>query len=253
MATKPIAYEKSVNDQASHRYMDTFRDQHKSRRFPDGRPWWGWREYASMKGQPDGFVSADLFPGSHEDPAQRWTAPWLPEADFFDFNYRKSAVIINYRKMLTHDTHYWHEYYRAANRMAFEKGWEEVHEGRLPRASIRHVIGEPPRSPKIAQAALAGDRWLLGDESERNVNEELASLLGMNRLGIKIERDLIVGASTPESVLQLTREELRLLIQEEAAKLVAEKPRRPHRRTRPLPPRSAPTELPAAAPTETAA
>lgn len=257
MATKPLAFTKSINDQASHRYPDTFTDQHKSRRFPEGRPWWGWREWAAMKGELDGFVGSDLMRGSHEDPSQSWTAPWIPERQFFDFNYRKSAIVINYRRMLTHDAHYWNAYYDAANKIAYEKSWDEVTEGSLPRPGIRAVIGEPPRSPRVAQAALAGDRWLLGDEDEKNVNEELARLLGLSKHGIRFQREPIIGVTTPEAVLQLTASELRLMIQEEAAKLVAaaQPPKRKHRRTkpvdtghaRPLP------ETPTDTPTETAA
>jgi hypothetical protein len=56
---------------------------------------------------------------------------------------------------------------------------------------LRLVVGPPPRSPKIAEACIAGDKWILGQQmpiAERNTgrmhipeNKELARLLRLQR------------------------------------------------------------------------
>ena len=85
---------------------------------------------------------------------------------------------------------------------------------------------------------MAGDRWLIGDSEE--VNEELAHLLGFNKMGWKVAKKPVPAMVSPEGVLQLTPAELRALIAEEVAKVQAtqpaERPRRAHRRTRPVSP-----------------
>ena len=233
MPTKPTVIVTSTASQASNRYMDTFRDQHKSSRFPDGRPWWGWREFTANKGEPDGFVG-NVIPGDHLDPAAgQWSAPWMPDAAFFEFNYRRSTIAIRYDRMLAHDRAAYEEYYNSANRIANQNTWPETRYGSIPRHSITSLIGYPPRSPKIAQAAMAGDRWLLGSSDE--VNEELAQLLGLSRHGLKIMREEMEPVATPAEVLTMTPEQLQKLIAAEVAKAVANIPKRKHRRVNPLP------------------
>lgn len=233
MPTKPTAVIASTASQASQRYLDTFTDQHKSARFPDGRPWWGYREFAANRGDLDGFVG-ELTPGDHLDPkAGQWSAPWMPEAAWFEFNYHRRRLTIRYDKMLVQDREGYENYYNAANKIAYEKAWPEVAYGSMPRHAITSIIGEPPRSPKIAQAAMAGDRWLLGDSDE--VNEELARLLGLSRHGMKIVRAESMPVAKPEEVLSMTPTELQKLIAAEVAKAVASLPKRKHRRVNPLP------------------
>lgn len=235
MPTKPQVGITSSTSQAARRYLDTFFDQHKDTAagFPNGRPWWGYREYAAMRGTDDGFVGADLCKGHHEDPSLAWNAPFVPERMFFDLDYRHARITINYRKMLAHDRIGYDRYYEAANKIAHEKSWKELEYGALPPFPVRSILGDPPRNPKIAQAFMAGDRWLLG--FSREVNVELAQLLGLNAQGWKVVREPIAPVLSPEGVISLTRDELRALVREEAEKLATEKPRRKHRRTRPLP------------------
>lgn len=239
MPTKPTVNVTSVVGQSARRYVDTFHDQHKdSLKAPNGRPWWGWREYASNQGtggapEPDGFVGSDLVQGSHDGSEPNWIAPFVPEAQFFDFNYKKAAVVLRYDKMLAHDTFYYREYYQAANRIAVEKGWPGLDWGQIPPYTIRAVLGNPPRSPKIAQAFMAGDRWLLGFTDE--VNEELANLLHISRHGIPLVREEIAPVAQPGEILQITAEELKQLVAQKMAEIEAAKPRRKHRRTKPLP------------------
>lgn len=207
MPIKPTTQVSSVGSQRDRRYTDTFRDQHRSPRFPEGRPWWGEREFAANKPDPDGFCST-LTPGDHEDPlGSAWDAPWMPPqqstvqgGSYFDLNYRKRTIVIRYDIIVRDDTDAFRKYYDAAAVIAYEKGWQPPEFGTLPRQAIRAVIGQPPRSPKVAQAAQAGDPWLLGHAKE--VNEELAALLGLTKRGIAIAfASQEAPVATPEQVL----------------------------------------------------
>lgn len=230
MPTKPTTALISVGSQAANRYVDTFFDQHKSARFPDGRPWWGFREFAANKGEPDGFVSADLMPGEHGNVDSVWTAPFYPEARFFEFNYLRHRITIRYDKMLAHDRHYYEAYYEAADLISHEKGWPETPYGSTPRHAIVSVIGRPPRSPKIAQAAMAGDRWLLGATDE--VNEELAVMMGLSRRGLKLERGDEEPVTKPADIVTMTKEELAAFVAEQVAAAMQKQPKR--KRGRPV-------------------
>lgn len=218
------------------RYLDTFTDQHRFGPYPNGRPWWGYREYASMRGEPDAFVGS-VQPGDHNAPKQPvWEAPFYPEEKYLDFNYRKSTITIRYDRMESDDRRAFEEYYIAANKIEMERNWNETPFGAVPRFAVRALIGPPPRSPKIAQAARAGDRWLIGATSE--VNESLAVLLGMTRSGLKLEQAEPAPVATSSDVITMTKDELAKFIAAEVAKIQSTapvKPRRPHRRTRPLP------------------
>lgn len=239
MPTKPTVGVTSVVSQAARRYTDTFHDQHKdSVKAPNGRPWWGWREYAANQGtggapEPDGFVGSDLMQGHHEGLEPSWTAPFIPEIQFFDFNYKRAQVIIRYDKMLAHDTIYYRQYYEAANRIAVENRWGPLAWGEQPPYAVRAVLNNPPRSPKVAQAFMAGDRWLLGFTDE--VNEELASLLHLSRHGMPMVREVFTPSATPGEILQITSAELAQLVAQKIAEIEAAKPKRRHRRTKPLP------------------
>lgn len=197
MPTKPTVDVRTAGSQRDNRYLDTFYDQHKSSRFPNGRPWWGYREIAANKGDKDGFVS-ELSPGDHLDPfGSNWHAPWLPEQNggktsFYEFNYQRNRITIRYDLVAAYDRRMEEEYYTAAALIAYDTNQPAPAIGTLPVHGIRAKIGNPPRSPKVAQAAMAGDRWLLGDADE--VNVELAKLLGMNRHGL-----FVVPTETPET------------------------------------------------------
>lgn len=210
----PIKTEGTVSttgSQRDNRYEDSFTDQHRSDRFPEGRPWNGPREYAANKGDPDGFC-APLNPGTHTDISTKWTAPWFPEQGFFRFNYKRARITIDYPAMLAHDVFYSDQYYSAAAVISYEKGWEPTTEGSLPQFTIRKVLGEPPRSPKVAQAAMAGDQWLLGFSLEPNAM--LATLIGMTKgsLGEAYQPPL-----TPAQVLESSSAEIKALINQAVA------------------------------------
>lgn len=217
MATKPTIVVNNVNSQRSHRYADTFFDQHKDEKFPNGRPWNGNREMAANRGDKDGFVGP-LSPGDHTDEtfASVWHAPWMPEQRFFRFNYVRSKITIDYPAMLAHDQEYSDKYYAAAAVISYEKGWEPTQDGALPQFTIRKVIGDPPRSPKIAQAAMAGDRWLLGFSTEPNTM--LQTLLHLSTGNLK---EAYQAPLTPDEVLNASATNIKQMIAEAVAQALA--------------------------------
>lgn len=220
MASKPNAPGASgVGSQKDRRYIDTFRDQHKSARFPEGRPWWGNREFAANPGDKDGFM--DLHPGDHLDVAGGgWSAPFLPETRFFEYNYQRQRLTIRYDKLIQQDQEMTQTYYRAANKLAAQNGWPEVLAGVLPRQSIVDIIGEPPRSPKIGQACQAGDPWILG-VTGAEANEELARLLGLTRDGFSQSVLTRTGLLAPAAVDAAPAPDLAQMIAEAVAAALA--------------------------------
>lgn len=218
---KPVVGITSVGSQRDNRFLDTVYDQHKSSRFANGRPFWGTREHPAEKGKLAGFCDL-LSPGDHNDPdGSNWSAPWLPEqigsvagGNVYEFQYQRNRVTIRYDKIIGTDTQALTRYYDASAKITYEKGWPLVEYGKLPPHAVVAIIGTPPRSPKIAQAAQAGDPWILGYTDE--VNEELAELLGLSRRGfIRPESSLSAPAlTTPERVLSVTPGELQQMIAE---------------------------------------
>ena len=76
--------------------------------------------------------------------------------------------------------------------LSAERGWDEIDPSKAMSFQVRTIIGRAPRMLKIAQAARAGDPWLLGHIDEPN--EELARLLNWKvvRLG-GMESDRAIG------------------------------------------------------------
>lgn len=224
MASKPSTSVTSIGSQRDNRYVDTFTDQHKSHRFPNGRPWWGWREFAANKGDRDAFCTP-LTPGDHTDPmGSNWTAPWLPEQNggvrtFYEFNYLRNRITIRYDVIKGHDAQAEAVYYQAAAKLAYDMNSEAPAVGTMPKHGIRAIIGDPPRSPKVATAAMAGDPWLLGQSDE--VNVELARLLGINGHGLTLEPQ--TGIVQPGAVLSATGDLEARIAAAVAAALAAER------------------------------
>lgn len=214
--TKPIPERpRSSATQADRRYLDTFFDTHvHARKAPDGRPWWGHREFPAMPGQPDGFIGGDLLPGNHDEPfTSGWDAPILPEIRFAQFNYLRKTIRWRYDKMKAHDQFYYDTYFKAAAKVSYHMQLStEIQYGVLPRPNITAIVGDPPRSPRVANLLLGGDEWLLGFTTE--VNETAADLLGFNVLGLKIVRAEHPALIKPEQVLASTPDQLAQMLDE---------------------------------------
>lgn len=227
MPTKPTVTVSTTGSQRANRYTDTFYDQHRSPRFPLGRPWCGERELAANKGDADGFCSL-LSPGDHLDPtfASVWEAPWYPEQrpEFWKFNYQRRTISIDYGAMIAHDQHYLNLYHDAAALISMEKGLPVVEDGKVPPYMITKILGLPPRSPKIAQAAQAGDLWLLGFtlEPNRELERLIAQLTG-NYKPI-LEPQAVVnaeGSDVQQMIADAVAMALRLRDEEQKAKMNA--------------------------------
>lgn len=252
MPTKPIVAPSQTNSQAANRFLATYHDQHKHPElFPDGRPFTGWQEVPAQKRAAPAFVS-DLQQGEwfgSEDPdgratqseaerlqslASAWDCPWLPErqggaADFWEFNHLRKRITLRYDRVLAYDRREFSRYYAACNTVASQNGWKETMQGQVPRQAIVDILGRPPRDPRIAQAAMAGDPWLLGFiKPWQHTNHQLAALLGLNEHGMPVpvvptaEPLLRVSEIVDARERGVSLEQVQALIEAASAKAVAD-------------------------------
>lgn len=228
MPQKPQVGEKNTQTQAGRRFPDTYHDIHVSARFPLGRPWCGRREYAANPelGHLPGFVNADLHQGNHEDPLNSvWTAPWVPESRYFRFDHNRKRISFAYEVMERDEQTAIERYYEAAAVLSAERGWDEIDPSKPMSFQVRTIIGRAPRMLKIAQAARAGDPWLLGHIDEPN--EELARILNWKVVRVGgMEPDRAIGTPvvgrveepkaplSPEQVLTTPPNQLAAMIAE---------------------------------------
>lgn len=193
--SKPSSNVISTATQGSRRYWDTYFDSHRDRRlFPNGRPWTGQREQkADNPGRHhDGFIGGELSPGEHitdatGQPDRRatfatvWDAPFLPEIRYFQFNDQQKKIYIRYDTFRRDLVRAEQEYYLAAAKVSMQVSGVSIMYGVRPGFQVIAVVGEPPLSPRFADALIADDRWALGMTDE--VNVEVARMLGMNERG----------------------------------------------------------------------
>jgi hypothetical protein len=236
--TKPVVGVTTVGSQKDRRYLDTFYDQHRSTRFPNGRPWWGYREIAANRDMNpnlrDGFCGGELIPGRHPDEGESresawrdlWSAPWVAEYRFFQLDYKRSRINIRYDLQMGYDQVEEEKYFRAAALICIEKGWRETKYGERPRWEVRAVLGDPPRSPQIARAAQSGDEWILGISQRQNPH--LATLLGLTPAGLPVP-DRFEPKVQSDDVITMTRAELQDFIASELARLVSKGKKPQHR------------------------
>lgn len=186
MPTKPSVAIQTSNTQAKNRKIVTVRDTHKGGRFPEGRPWWGYAEKPSEAGMPWGIVGT-LNPGNHERPFEdSWEAPWYPDAKYLSPNLETGKLTINYPGMGADYTNATRKYYEECAKKADENKWLAPAFGGPVDSRFRAVVGrDVPQSPKIPQAAQAGDPWLLGFTSE--INENLARILRTTAFGAGVQ------------------------------------------------------------------
>lgn len=206
MPTKPIHEVSSVTSQKDNRWPETVYDQHKSARFPRGRPWWGHLEIPADPKMQAAFV-CELMPGDSNDPFNSsWGAPWLPDQviahpngsgrSYFRLDVKKLSITWLYPTIIADDKAATLAYYQAAAKIAHTNGWKAPGLNEPVGFQIESILLAPPRSHKIAEAALAGDPWILGHTNQ--VNEALYELLS----GVRVENDLRRPVVTPEEVLR---------------------------------------------------
>lgn len=224
MPTKPTYEIQTSNTQAKSRKLVTVYDQHKSARVPNGRPWWGYAEMPAERGMPWGFVGS-LAPGNHENPfGDTWESPWLPDDKWMQPNVETGRLIINYGGMVAEYTTATRAYYERCAEVAHENKWVAPAFGGHVDSRFRAVVGrDVPQSPKIPQAAMAGDPWLLGFTTE--INEGLRKILKATTYG-SMSR-VIDDAPVVETVSNTTTPDIQAMIDKAvAAALASQKPDR---------------------------
>lgn len=163
--------------QDKQRGLGLFFDQHRSERFPDGRPWWCYTERPA-NGAAVPMPTGDLQPHG-------WHAPWTPEAKYMVMSMGTLAsnrFRIAYERMITDYRQSWDEYYQRAAEEAAATNLPIPEYGEALTWKLKAIVGRPPKSPKIPEAALAGDRWLLGFTDEPNEQLERLIFSGTERI-----------------------------------------------------------------------
>lgn len=191
----------STGSQRDRRFTDTFFDDYRHPRFQNGRPFCGQREFqsgSSTESIAAGFLQSDLQCGQYfcDNPDQGqtaderrlslesvWTPVWLPVAKYWRFNYRNKRITYALSIMIADERTALSRFWEAAAKAA---GENDVIDPTRPLAvpyRIRTLIGNPMtylNNIKIAQAAQAGDPWLMG--AVTTPNEELAKILSIGTI-----------------------------------------------------------------------
>lgn len=209
----PVKGRVEGKSQNGKRLLETVYDQHRSSRFPTGRPWWGWTEIPANPGELSDFCM-EITPGDTNDPEHStWQAPWLPGPQYLRPNVRARQLIIKYDLVKGDYKRANEVYYEKATNIAYQKGWALPSMGEPMPYALEFLLGKPPISPKVADAAMAGDPWLLGFSDD--VNQPLADLiLGRPEQAfahsplLDVARTPDGRQATPSDVMQFTPEEL---------------------------------------------
>ncbi len=164
-----------MRDQAKQREFAVWYDQHRDstftnaagvRVFEDGRPYWSTVEKSTK--MPVGPVYR-----------AGWLAPWEPPQSYivtsigkitkghiFDGSMPKGMTTdrfrIDYQQMATDDRQAYQAYYNHAVRVASDRNLDIPRYGSRFDFRLIAIIGPSPRDPRIAEAAMAGNKWLLG-------------------------------------------------------------------------------------------
>jgi hypothetical protein len=219
----------STGSQRDRRWTDTFFDDYRHPRFPNGRPFTGEREFKSGVSEQSvtaGFLQSDLQCGEYfcENPDQgqtalerqmtlesAWVAPFLLPGGkkYMQFNYAKKRITWRYDAFIMDEKAGLARYWEAAAKAA---GESDVIDPRRPDAvpfRIRTLLGSPRtfmNKIRLAQACQAGDPWIMGAVPEPN--EELAKLLGYGEIsyfgGLEYgDKDFVTvpTAKTPEPIM----------------------------------------------------
>ena len=204
--------------QQSNRSPGIFFDQHKSPRHPNGRPWWCWTETPANPKHPRGIVGelvpivADLDVGG--EAVRGWLAPWVPEQKYvvrsLGLLAGSTSFKIDYVSMISDYRQANERYYRLAASTAGAKNWPAPRMYGPVEFQLRAIVGDPPKSPKLPEAAAAGDPWLLG--FDKNVNETLRTILDRETGRMHAPMEEIEPQGADQSILSgMSAEELREL------------------------------------------
>jgi hypothetical protein len=167
----------ATTDPTQNKRLAVFLDQHRNAAagFPDGRAWWGYVERAANGADLPGLVG-ELQPVCADSMIRGkmykgWIAPWYPDAAYinrrlgtldgnhFEIDYQ--AMEIDWRKSEE-------EYFQRAITAALAHELPVPTIGGLVDYRVRAIVGKPPKSPRIPQAAKTGHQWLLGFSDEKD-------------------------------------------------------------------------------------
>ena len=164
-----------------HRRFAMFYDQHKHPGlFPSGRPWWSYVEKQAGDRPISPKPVGELMPFG-------WSAPWTPPPSYINDSIGKAVLFgtsddlhearfrINYPRMIQEDSGEMQRYYDRVFEAMRDEKLKVIGYGEEVPYHVKRMIGYPPRSPKIAEAALGGNEWLLGFTPQED--RELARLL----------------------------------------------------------------------------
>lgn len=236
----------TTGSQRDRRWTDTFFDDYRHPRFPNGRPFTGEREFKSGVSEQSvsaGFLQSDLQCGEYfcENPAQgqtaqerqmtldsAWVAPFLLPGGkkYMSFNYDKKRISWRYTAFIADETAELGKYWLAAAKMAGEgEDFGPERPDKLP-FRIRALMGSPRvylNKIRLAQACMAGDPWIMG--AVTTPNEELVKLLGLGTVqyvgGVQFGDSEYVSVptakpaeplATPEQVLSVPMNQVQEMI-----------------------------------------
>jgi hypothetical protein len=258
--SKPKSGASSTGSQRDRRFTDTFFDDYRHPRFPNGRPFTGQREYQSgseTESIAAGFLQSDLqcgeyfcdspehLGGTGQTEAERqatlnsvWVAPWLPKGGkkYMKFDYRRKRISFLYDTLIQDERTALARWWDAAAKAA---GDNDVVDPTRPQAvsfRLKKLLGSPMvylNEIRLATAAKAGDPWLMGAIDEPN--EALAKLLGWGDVqylgGVEFGDAEYVAVPqprpaqpvlTPEQVLSVPMDQVQQMIEAALAKRDAE-------------------------------
>ena len=170
-------------NQQSGRAVGLFFDQHKSALSPMGRPWWAWTETPTDPTHARGCVG-EIAPVSADmrlpdgTVIKGWSAPWYPEQKYIAMAVSLlsgNRFKIDYARQITDYKEANERYYRLAASTAGARNWPAPKMYGPVDFQLRALVGDAPKSPKVPEAAMAEDPWLLG--FSEHANERVDAIL----------------------------------------------------------------------------
>lgn len=228
-------------DQSTTRGIGLWFDQHKSstyvnargeKIFENGRPYYSIIELKTR--MPVGPVMPLGWDAPFHAPQQyildsigKVTNLQPSQTEGIPFNVNSDRFRINYQAMKRDDTEASMAHWRLAVAEAASRDWDVPAFGAPMDRRLLAIVGPAPRSPKIADALMSGDPWILGQlmptldprtgEMRVEENEALAKLLRQNRQDVFTAEAWADEAAKPSSELSEAKAMLA-----EAMKLMAE-------------------------------
>lgn len=244
--------------QHKQRAIRFYYDQHKSKTFlvngepihERGRPYWAWVERPANGAavpQPVG----PIMPAG-------WTAPWFVPEKYIVASIGKvdhnggwvqgaqstEFFTIDYGSMVREDHEAMREYFERAVREAAsaKMDWANLQYGKPLPFALELIVGRMPRSPKIGEACIANNDWILGQRMpslnvergkyEVEVDRPLARLIKMASQDMPTPEEAEIQAERQDTAASLLREQADLiaLLRKDMAEMKAREEEREERR-----------------------